>query len=231
LVLVSRLEKECFEMRRALALLFSLVSGAAALTGCEGVSFDADGGPSGIQGGTPTQASDQLGLQVPPGPPIDYGPLTPGNTWTALYKDYFGAPKFVDGAYTGGRASCSGNVGACHGTPDATGAQISGGYVCPGETPDGGTGSEGGADTDADKSACYFGPSNDAGAGTFGIHTLVGDGGPFTMDLLYSALNSTNHKGGMPYGPPKYAYPTAYIFTDADIQRLAAWAEAGAPYN
>ncbi len=196
-------------MGRGFALLFAVVLASSCLAACEAVSFEpGDGGPSGITGGNETEAAAALAAQSPPGPPFQYSPLTPGNTWTALYADYFGAPETADGGQTGGRAACSGTPGACHDAPSSTGALGSGGYVCPGD----------------DKDACYTSLTSPE-LGLFTPDT------PFQSDLLYAYLHSTaNLNGNMPMGPPA-AYPTAYTFTDVDIQRLSAWVDAGFPNN
>jgi hypothetical protein len=200
-------------MGRGFALLFAGVLAAWAVTACEDVSFEPDGGLAGVSGGQ--DATTGLVAQTPPGPPFVYAPLTPGDTWTALYTDYFAAPQMLaDGGFSGGRAACSGTPGNCHGDANATGAGGSMGYVCAGEP------------TDAGKDDCYTSLTTNG-------FMLLTPSTPFTSDVLYTVvLKSTgNPSGTMPYGPPA-AYPNnTYVFRAEDIQRLSDWVDAGFPNN
>jgi len=198
-------------MRRVFNLLFACVVAPSVLVACEPDAgfFEPDGAISGVTGAGPTDAAVGLAPQSPAGPPFDYGPLlSTENTWSALYVDYFGPPQPADGGQVGGRASCAGN-GNCHGTI-AGGGYLSTGFLC------------------ADKEGCYGGITSQNSMNT--IFLTPGD--PLSKDLLYTgALRSVDHPlNQMPLAPPP-GYPTAYSFTDVDIQRLAAWVDAGFPNN
>jgi hypothetical protein len=191
-------------------LLFALILEASTLTACEGVHFEpGDAGPSGIQGGNETDAASTLAPQGPGDASFVYAPLTMGDTWTALYTDYFGTPQsLADGGQSGGRASCSAVAGMCHGASGDTGAELSG-FVCPG------------ADADGGKDDCYGSMSSG----------LLSPDEPFTVDTLSTVIRSVDNTGGlMPKAPPA-GYPVAYTFTAFDLQRLSDWVDAGFPNN
>ena len=211
-----------------LNLLFAFVAAPSVLAACEPDAgfFEPDGAISGGTGGGATEAAAGLEPQSPPGPPYQYSPLSSGNSWTALYTDYFGPPQPVDGGQTGGRASCAGTVGNCHGPDPTPGVPSTGagevGFICP------------------DKECCYqslTGHGGDAGPAcpqALG-QVLFTSGIPFAQDYLYtgvlrsaddSILRSGPHN--MPLGPP-LGYHAPYIFTDLDIQRLSEWVDAGFP--
>jgi hypothetical protein len=209
-------------MGRGFALLFAWAFGPLLLAGCEpDWGFDADGTLPGVTGGAETDAATGLALQRAPGPPYPYTPLTPGNGWTSLYTDYFGAPqKLADGGFSGGRAACSGN-GICHGDAGQTGAQVSG-YICAGDA------------TDAGKDECYASITS-----SMLTTVLLMPGASFVDQGLWGQLNSVeNTSGPMPLGPPDAASPTpdagnypAYQFSAEDLARLSAWVDAGFPNN
>jgi hypothetical protein len=91
-------------------LLLACVVTPSVLAACEPDAgfFELDGAIPGVTGSTATEAAAGLEPQRPPGPPYQYSPLSSGNSWSALYTDYFGPPQPVDGGQTGGRASCAG---------------------------------------------------------------------------------------------------------------------------
>jgi hypothetical protein len=195
--------------------MVSLAGSSAAA--CTDVSFDADGGLTDVEGGTLTAAASQLpqnpqGAPSAPSPPFDYAPLTPGNTWTALYADYFGPPQPVDGGYAGGRASCAA-AADCHGIATQTGA-LSSKFVC------------------ADQLGCYQSITSQAAIANRPVLLPLGE--PFSEDYLYTTtLRSAQYPAGvlrMPLAAPP-VYPTAYTFSETDVERIAAWVEAGAPNN
>jgi hypothetical protein len=211
-------ERSGFQMGRGFALLVALVVGPSALTACGEVSFEpGDGGPSGITGGNETDAAQTLAAQIPPmagggaGSGFQYSPLTSGNTWTALYTDYFGAPQtLADGGLAGGRASCSAVTSSCHASSSEPGAVVSNGYVCPG----------------TDKDACYTGITS-----SMVMPVLLTPGTPFESCGLASQLRCVdNLTGPMPLQPPP-GYPAAYTFSEADLARLSDWVDAGFPNN
>jgi len=161
-----------------LPLLVSLLSIPA--IACSSASTDAEGG------------EPRFDAAPPSGPVADGGGVGTTRTWTDLYADYFGNAQ---------RAACAGN-GTCHGTAAQTGAQSSGGFVCP----------------LGDKDACYKSlTSKDVGLVTAGDTTSDPK-----QSGLYGILRKTTGGGTMPKSPP-------YQFTPADLDRLTAWLKAGAP--
>lgn len=212
-------------MRRGFAWLVALPLWPSALAACEAVTFDpGDGGPSGITGGNETDAAQTLSAQIPPVAPTEagsgfqYSPLTAGNTWTALYTDYFGAPQpLPDGGLAGGRASCSAVASSCHASSSEPGAQASNGYVCPGD----------------DKDTCYGSITSQTLAPVLLTRgtPFLSDGG--TGDGLFQTLRTVDYPGPMPQMPPP-GYPAGpggvgYTFTAVDVERLSAWVAAGFP--
>src|SRR5580692_11298795 len=201
-------------MGRGFALVFAWVFGPLLLAGCEpDWGIDADGTLPGVTGGTETDAAAGLAPQSPPGPPFQYTPLTPGNTWTGLYTDFFAAPqKLADGGFSGGRASCSG-TGQCHGDPSQPGAAVSG-YVCAGDA------------TDAGKDECYAGITS-----SMVVPVLLMPGASFVDQGLYDQLRSVDESGPMPLLPPDAGGYPLYTFSAQDMARLSAWVDAGFPNN
>jgi hypothetical protein len=106
-----------------------------------------------------------------------------------------------------GRAACSGD-GNCHGSASQPGAIASNGYVCPPDDSDG----------------CYTTiTSSTAG--------LIQSGLSFQDDALYQYLRKPASLAGTTLNNMPLEPTALYVFTPADLDRISAWIDAGAPNN
>jgi hypothetical protein len=180
---------------------FTLAVFVVSLAGC-----DASGS---VQGGDPLE-------------PDPCAATDGGHTWSDLYACYFGPT---------GQASCSGQ-GTCHGSCSGTGALTSG-FVCGGTKEScylaimqpnccGQITSDAGAEAAAAECAASFPP-------------VVPQGGASdpTTTTLWTALRGVDPKKvvGLHNMPFTSTPGQGYTFSAADLDRISAWIEEGAPQN
>jgi hypothetical protein len=220
----------------AVAIAASLFVGAAFVFGGLACidAIEPDGKIVSLQGGATLDAAQGLMAQDPPAACTDAG--KPGNPCMAAGTCCGSAQGIeicaLDGGTNGtcitppalhtvntwtalyadyfggtGRAACSGD-GNCHGSASQPGAIASNGYVCPPDDSDG----------------CYTTITSSGAA-------LIQSGLSFQDDALYLYLRKPDSLEGTTLNNMPLAPTELYVFTPADLDRISAWIDAGAPNN